>query len=449
MTTTLKILALALGAALVAAPGASADSLVFTRDHNIWLANPDGSGQHQVTLDGTAGSAYGSPSQADDGTIVAVRDRKLYRMTQAGRLLNPPVNTPAPGTGAIDARVSPDGRHVAYWFATAVNSPLCPNCVSAASQALISHSDRFTHFDELGRPHMGGWPSWIGNDTILIGSGSASQWYYKLGWPEAREWFADYRFVQQNFQTLLDAEVARTGDRLVVVRGNSQETLLLLTMNGPPPAQPSLAGHACLGFSQPTGGFNDPTWSNDGLTLAWAEDDGIWVGAVPADLRGCVALPAPALRIPGATEPDFGPAAVAPGPRPGCENPGNPAPCSRPDPPTTPTTPTPTAGTPAARADWLRAALPQRLRVRGGRFTIVADAPASGTLAVELKGTRVLARGRAVVRAAGRTRVTVRLTRAGRAKLRRARSLRATLTATFTPLSGARMHARAAVRLTR
>ena len=76
-------------------PAASADSLVYPRDNNIYLANPDGSGAYQVTLDGTAASPYASPSQADDGTIVAVRDQKLYRMTQTGRLLNPPVDTPA------------------------------------------------------------------------------------------------------------------------------------------------------------------------------------------------------------------------------------------------------------------------------------------------------------------------------------------------------------------
>ena len=110
-------------AALVAAlalPGAAAaDSLVYVKAGNVWIANADGSNAYQVTLDGTARvSPYASPSQADDGTIVAVRAtattrRQLYRMRQNGELLNPPIDTPAPGTGALDARVSPDGRLVA------------------------------------------------------------------------------------------------------------------------------------------------------------------------------------------------------------------------------------------------------------------------------------------------------------------------------------------------
>ena len=64
-------------AALVVAlalPGvAAADSLVFVKAGNVWLANADGSNAYQVTLDGTAAHPYASPSQADDGTIVAVR----------------------------------------------------------------------------------------------------------------------------------------------------------------------------------------------------------------------------------------------------------------------------------------------------------------------------------------------------------------------------------------
>src|SRR5687767_8651781 len=68
----LAVLAAACVVTAIGAPAAMADSLTFIKDHNVWLANPDGSGQHQVTLDGTASAPYESPSQADDGTIVAL-----------------------------------------------------------------------------------------------------------------------------------------------------------------------------------------------------------------------------------------------------------------------------------------------------------------------------------------------------------------------------------------
>ena len=126
-----KLTFLTLVAALVFAGPAAADSLTFIKGHNVWLANPDGSGQYQVTLDGTAGAPYESPSQADNGTVVALREApgertRIYRMTQSGGLLNAPINTPAPGTGAMHAKVSPSGALVSYWFLTLVNSQSVP-----------------------------------------------------------------------------------------------------------------------------------------------------------------------------------------------------------------------------------------------------------------------------------------------------------------------------------
>ena len=99
-------------AAVGVAP-AAADSVVFIRDHDVWLANPDGSGQYRVTFDGTASAPYESPSQAGDGTIAAIRrppGRRslLFRMSLSGGLLNPP--TDAPAAGAPDADVRPDGE---------------------------------------------------------------------------------------------------------------------------------------------------------------------------------------------------------------------------------------------------------------------------------------------------------------------------------------------------
>src|SRR3954451_22920456 len=77
---------------LAAVVPAQADTLVFVKDNNVWLSNPDGSGQYQVTLDGSADNPYLSPSQADDGTIVAARAKPnggpLYRLRQNGDLVN-------------------------------------------------------------------------------------------------------------------------------------------------------------------------------------------------------------------------------------------------------------------------------------------------------------------------------------------------------------------------
>ena len=312
--------------AAIAAP-AAADSIVYVKDANVWLANADGSSPYQVTLDGTAASPYESSSEADDGTIVAIRQvpgerRRIYRMTQSGGLLNPPIDTPAPGTGAIDARVSPDGRYVAYWFVTTVNDPLCPFCIDVTNRALISRSDSFTNADEIGTPNTGGWPSWDGNTTLVLTNGSGTVWYYTIGMPEAATWFDNSVFGDGQFFTLLDGEVSHDGTRFALVRGDNQETIVTFAMTGAIPAPPT---QKCA-FIGPTGKFVNPTWSTDGLTLAWKEDDGIWEAAIP-NVGDCTSYGTPHLVIPGGTDPDLSPAPVNPGARPACGNPGNPIAC--------------------------------------------------------------------------------------------------------------------------
>ncbi len=100
-------------------------------------------------------------------------------------------------------------------------------------------------------------------------------------------------------------------------------------MSGPPPAKPTVANPQCALLTPPNGRFADPTWSSDGRLLAWQENDGVWSGAIPADLASCAGMGPFALRIPGATEPDLSPAPISPGPRPPCGNPGNPTSCDR------------------------------------------------------------------------------------------------------------------------
>ncbi len=52
-------------------------------------------------------------------------------------------------------------------------------------------------------------------------------------------------------------------------------------------------------------GLYGPTWAPDGQSLAWGEPDGVWVKPSALD---CTVQPS--LVVPGATEPDWGPAGV-------------------------------------------------------------------------------------------------------------------------------------------
>src|SRR3954467_13687155 len=97
----------ALTAVAVAAPTALADSIVYEKDGNIWLANPDGSGQRQVTTSG----GYSKPTQANDGTIVAVKDKFLHRLDRQGNLLN--LAGESGGSGPLTPALSPNGSLLA------------------------------------------------------------------------------------------------------------------------------------------------------------------------------------------------------------------------------------------------------------------------------------------------------------------------------------------------
>ena len=106
----------------MAAP-AAADSLVYVKDGNLFSARPDGTDQRQLTQDGSPQDPYSSPSQADDGSIVAIRGSRFHRFDRNGRSLGPPLDSlltrkPAAigAVGPFDARVSPDGSRIAYWL---------------------------------------------------------------------------------------------------------------------------------------------------------------------------------------------------------------------------------------------------------------------------------------------------------------------------------------------
>ena len=70
----------------LAAP-AAADSIVFIKDANVWVAEPDGSAGRALTTDGIPQLPYASPSQADDGTVLAARGTRIHKLDRHGRLL--------------------------------------------------------------------------------------------------------------------------------------------------------------------------------------------------------------------------------------------------------------------------------------------------------------------------------------------------------------------------
>lgn len=88
-------------------------SIVYIAEHDVWLAAPDGSQRRQVTTDGTEADPYHDPSQADDGTIVAIKGADaLHRYARDGRAIGDVVRLIALENGAEGLVISPAGDRV-------------------------------------------------------------------------------------------------------------------------------------------------------------------------------------------------------------------------------------------------------------------------------------------------------------------------------------------------
>jgi len=297
------VLAAAVWLLTFGAATASADSIVYIKDHDVWLAEPDGSTQTQVTEDGTAEEPYYSPSQADDGTILVLKgsdiDAQFHRLNQNGQLLVPPFDHSAPAYPQGVA-VSPDGELIAYHAKLIFGGDV-------VDRTYFSHADAFTDSEEITASVNFEHPAWMSNSQVFLSFGAAQTYTYELGDPDAVTWFAESDVQVRD----PDITITPATDRIVVVNGEGA-TLEFFETNGPPPAEPTYA--PCL-FGNPTGEFESPSWKPDGSALAWNEGDGIWTAGLP-DMSPAECtnfLTNTTLIVPGGSQPDWGPADIGPG----------------------------------------------------------------------------------------------------------------------------------------
>ena len=203
----------AAGALLLAAglPGAASaaptGSIVYAKGGNVYRANGDGTNQRRLTRDGRRSHPYKHPTQADSGTVVAIRDdRTLYRLTRRGKRLGRPhkVATGLRNPGslhdlAFSPAVSPNGREVAlsntllqgiYDPSTGVRGL---NLLAVTIEYRSARSGR-----RVGEIHIPGdyleSPSWIDDRHVLFFAPLVSystQVDVDTRGGEMRSWFAD------------------------------------------------------------------------------------------------------------------------------------------------------------------------------------------------------------------------------------------------------------------
>jgi hypothetical protein len=293
------------------AAGTPAGTLVFIKDHNVWLSKGDGTQARALTKDGSFATPYVAPSQSDNGTIVAGRIREIIRMDQGGNVLNrmdPPslpssVGTPIDGN-IRDLAISPDGSLVAYTFTEWLN----PAGASSGFRSATGYTaaNRLTDPAPRGTTYFNA-PSWVGNNRTLQGGGYGSQVMIDdLGASEPVHWFDDGDIYAPSTD-LSRPDLAPDGRHVAALRGYGEETSIIWyrvtgnAISGPPPATPTpLCEIAAPGVSH-------PTWAPDSDSLAWSETDGIWSRSGAED---CTVLSS--LIVPGGSEPDWSAAPLNP-----------------------------------------------------------------------------------------------------------------------------------------
>jgi hypothetical protein len=278
----------------VAAP-ASASSIAFVRDGDVYLVTPDGAREHRVT----SGGSYLAVTQSDDGTLFAYRSGALDRLDPNGRALAAPI-----GMTALDPDVSPDGSKIAIWYPT----------TDARGETVVVNAD--------GTPgdygDQSGWhPTWIDNDVLLYsnsggyintlvrGVGNWTNWF---GDPDGRKFASAITRDRERLVT-----VYRDWDDIGQVFGpwkiawysnSAAPPVDGRTGDRPASERPTFECTVETGDAEPS----HPSFAPDGSAIAWEMPDGVHVGPVAAP-GGC-AQPGGSFTIAGAASPDWGPADV-------------------------------------------------------------------------------------------------------------------------------------------
>jgi hypothetical protein len=314
------VLSLLAGGAF-AAP-ARADSIVYVKRGDVWLANANGKAQRPLTTDGTPRNAYRSPSQSNAGTVVALKGRRtLHVFNRRGRRVRRPRSitggpTPPFDPLALDVRISPNGRLIAFTIVLVRRNqdpdPNEPGGEDLGTSVWVTKLGNAKLINDERTPQS---PSWIGNRRLLVFTPyifhTTDVWSVAVG-GRNQAWFQDLEVVNPLDPTdgapLNNGELTRAGDKLALIRGpntpavgdaTSIRVYAVSNLSARPVERCDLRQATRVRYEP-------PTWAPNGRALAWSDRRGIWSTPIADGNGDCAA--APKLVIRGAGQPDWGPA---------------------------------------------------------------------------------------------------------------------------------------------
>ncbi len=313
---------LALAATCVAVPNpahaaSGSGTITYTLDGNVWITTPDGQVKRQLTKDGAA-KPWIQPAMAPDGSVFAIQGPEIVHLAPDGAVLSRVTPTPLRGPGGVErsgvhpewVAPSPGGTKLAWgsdWYACSDEDPEC----KFSSISGVMDVDRPTAVDKYGQAPSFRHASWI-TDTRLIGTENSTGFWanlWDLGSAPTR-WFDSYDHLGLVWD-IWEPDVApnRKLVAMTLLRPN-QRGLIAISRSATDLASgtPGMPTALC-GISETLRADASPSWSPDGLELAYADPKGVQVNTWPREIateQDCV-TPEPRTITPaGARSPDWG-----------------------------------------------------------------------------------------------------------------------------------------------
>jgi hypothetical protein len=329
------LLIMGLALCLVLPTAARADSIVYLKGGQVWVANADNSGARPFTLHQYA---WSSPSMADDGTVVVAGglsrvnpdgsdsdgSSELYRFAPDGNQIGTftptygSYSTPAcPAYPPSSVRVSPDGSKIAYGiYACGAGGQQVALWTPAGSTGLS--------FPNQSQGQVDFWqPGWI--DSTHMSISHAGPPVFGAHWGEHSTSDGDNVGAGWAEPTMgdraADAVISRDGKKAVVFFDDAASYT-----DGKPRnldmwvySNPSMPADFSGDYGVPPAGCRfhldattvgqvnhlSPSLSPDGTKVLWGDDTGVEVRSLGDVAGGCVGAGAPALLVPGAAQPFY------------------------------------------------------------------------------------------------------------------------------------------------